>query len=45
MRYASELNHLWHDLVIFTKEYWVEVAFLCMAMMIVFWLMVFAFNW
>ena len=45
MKYASKFDQFWHDLEVLTKEYWIEVALLCTAGAILFWLMIVVFNW
>ena len=44
MKHAFSIESIWHDLVCFTKEYWVQVAVFCIFAAFVYLVTIFLFN-
>lgn len=45
MKYASRFDQFCHELVAFTKEYWFEVAILCVGLSVIFWSVIALYKW
>ena len=44
MKHAFSMVNIWHELVCFAKEYWVQVAVFCVLAAFVFLITIFLFN-